>query len=233
MQQKYIDMITITEKNRSFVFLVITLFIGIFLIGGMLFFETSTPEGVNGPNGDPDGGPEFKKIENKINELKSKNFDPSCFNTIKIEIDSYYDLGIFQSSSKSYLTTKLTSGYSDLVYKQCEFFLSNNIGTSQEVSSWLNQLEQITSSNSKIDNYKNQIKWYNYYATTLPNAVDAFIAPGITNYEENLYTKLKQEVQTMPNFDPSYKNSSKFNGIRTNLTSKLESFNTAFYSAGL
>jgi hypothetical protein len=112
-------------------------------------------------------------------------------------------------------------------------FLTRNVGTSQEVLSWLNQLQRITSRNSKIDTYRNQIKWYNYYATTLPNKVDAFIAPGITNYEDNLYEKLKNEVQTMPNFDPSYKNSSKFSSIRNNLISKLERFNSAYYSAGI
>ena len=62
--------------------------------------------------------------------------------------------------------------------------------------------------------------------------VDAFVDPGITNYDENKYRLLKEEVQNMPGLDPSSKNSSKFYAIRNALTTKLEDFNAAYYSAG-
>jgi hypothetical protein len=221
----------ITEQNRSLVFLVGTLVMGILIIGVLLFVESNDVEGVTIVN--EQANTNFKVLETKIDALSNQNFDPNSYNTIVTGINSSFDQDLITGSAKSNLVSKLTTVYSDLVYRQCDFFLSNDIGTSQEVSSWLNQLENITSRNSKIDSYRTQIKWYNYYATTLPNTVEAFIAPGITNYEENLYQKLKQEVQTMPNFDPSYKNSGKFNGIRANLTSQLENFNAAYYSAGL
>ncbi len=221
----------VTEQNRSLVFLVGTLVMGILIIGVLLFVESNDVEGVTIVN--EQANTNFKVLETKIDALSNQNFDPNSYNTIVTGINSSFDQDLITGSAKSNLVSKLTTVYSDLVYRQCDFFLSNDIGTSQEVSSWLNQLEKITSRNSKIGSYRTQIKWYNYYATTLPNTVEAFIAPGITNYEENLYQKLKQEVQTMPNFDPSYKNSGKFNGIRANLTSQLENFNAAYYSAGL
>ena len=221
----------ITEQNRSLVFLAGTLVMGILIIGVLLFVESNDVEGVEIVNEQVNTN--FKALETKIEALKKQSFDPNSYNTIVTGINSSFEQDLITGSAKSNLVTKLTTVYSDLVYNQCEMFLRNGTGTNQEVSSWLSQLEKITSRNSRIDNYKNQVKLYNYYATTLPNIIDAFIAPGITNYEENSYTKLKQEVQTMPNFDPSYKNSAKFNGIRSDLTSQLENFNAAYYSAGL
>ena len=218
----------ITEQNRSLVFLAGTLVMGILIISVLLFVESNDVEGVEIVN--EQANTNFKALETKIEDLKKQNFDPNSYNTIVTGINSSFEQDLITGSAKSNLVSKLTTVYSDLVYKQCDFFLTNNIGNSQEVSSWLNQLEKITSGNSKIDTYRNQIKWYNYYATTLPNKVDEFITPGITNYEEDLYQKLKQEVQTMPNLNPSYKNGGKFNGIRANLTSQLENFNAAFYN---
>jgi hypothetical protein len=218
----------ITEQNRSFVFLAGTLVMGILIISVLLFVESNDVEGVEIVN--EQANTNFKALETKINALNNQNFNPNSYNTIATEIDASYQQELITGSAKSNLVTKLTSVYADLVYKQAELFLSRDVGTSQEVLSWLNQLQKITSRNSKIDTYRNQIKWYNYYETTLPNKVDAFIAPGITNYEENNYQRLKQEVKTMPNFDPSYKNRSKFNSIRYNLTSRLENFNAEYYT---
>lgn len=221
----------IAEQNRSLVFLAGTLVMGILIISVLLFVERNDVEGVEIVN--EQANTNFKALESKIDALKNQNFNPNSYNTIATEIDASYQQELITGSAKSNLVTKLTSVYSDLVFKQCELFLTRNYNTSKDVLSWLNQLQRITSRNSKIDTYRNQINLYNYYSTTLPNKVDAFIAPGITNYEDNLYEKLKNEVQTMPKFDPSYKNSSKFSGIRYNLISKLERFNSAYYSAGI
>ena len=220
----------ITEQNRSLVFLAGTLVMGILIISVLLFVESNDVEGVEIVN--EQANTNFKALETKIEDLKKQNFDPNSYNTIVTGINSSFEQDLITGSAKSNLVSKLTTVYSDLVYKQCDFFLTNNIGNSQEVSSWLNQLEKITSGNSKINTYRNQIKWYNYYSTTLPNKVEAFIAPGIINYEDKKYEKLKNEVQTMPNFDPSYKNNSKFSGIRNNLISKLKKLNEDYYSAG-
>ncbi len=218
----------ITEQNRSLVFLAGTLVMGILIISVLLFVESNDVEGVEIVN--EQANTNFKALETKINALNTQNFNPNSYNTLATEIDASYQQELITGSAKSNLVTKLTSAYADLVYKQAELFLSRDVGTSPEVLSWLNQLQKITSRNSKIDTYRNQIKWYNYYETTLPNKVDAFISPGITNYEENNYQRLKQEVQTMPNFDPSYKNRLKFNSIRYNLTSRLENFNAEYYT---
>ena len=219
----------ITEQNRSLVFLAGTLIMGILIISVLLFVESNDVEGVEIVN--EQANTNFKALETKIDALKNQNFNPNSYNTIATEIDASFQQELITGSAKSNLVTKLTSVYADLVYRQAELFLTRNVGTNQEVLSWLNQLQRISSRNSKIDTYKNQINLYNYYSTTLPNKVEAFIASG--NYKDDLYVKLKNEVQTMPNFDPSYKNSSKFSGIRYNLISKLEKFNSAYYSAGI
>lgn len=218
----------ISEKNRSLVFLAGTLVMGILIISVLLFVESNDVEAVEIVN--EQANTNFKALEAKIDDLKKQNFNPDNYSTIATDIGTSYQQDLITGSAKSNLLSKLTIVYSDLVYKQAELFLVRDIGTSKEVLSWLNQLQTITSRNAKIDTYRNQIKWYNYYSTTLPNKVDAFIAPGITNYEENLYVKLKNEVQTMPNFDSSYKNRSKFNSIRYNLTSRLENFNAEYYT---
>jgi hypothetical protein len=216
----------ITEQNRSLVFLAGTLIIGILIISVLLFVESNDVEGVEIVN-DP-ANTNFKSIETKIDALKNQNFNPNSYNTIATEIDASFQQELITGSAKSNLVAKLTSVYSDLVYKQADLFLTRDIGTRQEVLSWLSQLQRITSRNSKIDTYKIQIKWYNYYSTTLPNKVNAFIAPGITNYEPEKYEKLKLEVQNMPYFDSSYKNRSKFITTKNKLISNLADFKFDF-----
>jgi hypothetical protein len=214
-----------TEQFKSLVFLAGTLILGVLIISVLLFVESNDVEGVEIVNEQANSN--FKVLETKIEDLNKQNFNPNDYNTLATEIDASYQQELITGSAKSNLVTKLTSVYSDLVYKQTELFLISDVGTSKEVLTWLNQLERIISKNQKIDTYRNQIKWYNYYATTLPSKVNAFIARG---YDENKYQRLKQEVQTMPNFDSPYKNRSKFNSIRYNLTSKLQIFNADFYS---
>ena len=183
----------ITEQNRSLVFLAGTLVMGILIISVLLFVESNDVEGVEIVN--EQANTNFKALETKIEDLSKQNFNPNSYNTLATGINASCDQQLITGSAKSNLISKLGTVYSDLVYKQCDFFLSNNVGTSEEVISWLNQLEAITSRNSKIDNYKTQIKWYNYYSINLPQKVDSFIAPGITNYEDNQYQKLKVKLR--------------------------------------
>ena len=225
---KHNNMIKITENNRSLVFLVGTLILGILIIGTLVFLENNDVESVQVVNEQTNTN--YKDLENKIDELKNQNFNPTSYNSLASEIDESFRQDLITSSAKTNLITKLTSIYSDLVYNQCEFFLSGNNSNGQDVLNWLTQLESITSKNSKIDRYRGQIKWYNYYAKTLTNKVDNFINPGITNYDDNTYRTLMNEVQTMPNFEKGYANKSKFIAIKSNLTRKLQNFNTEFYS---
>ncbi|SEB06527.1 hypothetical protein SAMN05443667_11919 [Flavobacterium gillisiae] len=223
-------MIKITEKNRSIVFLAGTILIGILLIGAVMYIEYDDVEDIEIVNEPP--STTFPILEKKIANLKQQNFNPTSYSTLATEIDASYQQGLINSSAKTNLITNLTSVYSGLVYNQCGFFLAGtNANSSTDVLNWLAQLERISAKNVKIDNYRNQIKWYQYYSLSLPTKVNNFIRPGITNYDEATYKVLKTEVQQMPNLKPEYKNKAKFSKIRTELTAKLERFNTQFYTS--
>lgn len=223
-------MFKITEKNRSIVFLAGTILIGILLIGAVMYIESDDVEDIEIVNQPP--STTFPILEKKIANLKQQNFNPTSYSTLATEIDASYQQGLINSSAKTNLITNLTTVYSGLVYNQCEFFLAGtNADSSTDVLSWLAQLERISAKNVKIDNYRNQIKWYQYYSLSLPTKVNNFIRPGITNYDETTYKVLKTEVQQMPNLKPEYKNKAKFSKIRTELTAKLERFNTQFYTS--
>jgi hypothetical protein len=218
----------ITEKNRSLVFLAGTLVMGILIMGMLLFLEGND---VVGGTVVKDGvETNFKTLEVRIDNLKSQSFNPTSYNTIVAEIDASFQQELITGPAKTNLIDNLNNVYSDLVYKQCELFLTSRTNNSKDVLAWLNQLQRITSRNSKIDNYRNQINLYNYYSSSLPNKVDRFIASGFGNYSDGVYDHLKNEVQNMPNFNATYKNSSKFSTLRKNLLYKLQLFNSDYYS---
>jgi hypothetical protein len=212
----------ITEKNRSLVFLGGTMLVGILIVGILLFSETSDVESIEVVN--EQANTNFPLLENKIKSLKTQNFNPNSYNTIATEIDASYQQELITSTAKTNLISSLSSVYSTLVYNQCEMYLTHNFGKSDEILSWLNQLEKISSKNAKTDQYRNQIKWYKYYSTSLPTKVNNFIAGGNTNFDENVYLKLKEEVQKMPSLESRYKNAAKFNTIRGQLTARLTDF---------
>lgn len=212
----------ITEKNRSLAFLGGTMLVGILIVGILVLSESTDVESVEIVNEPVNTN--FKILENKIKNLKTQNFNPNSYNTIATEIDASYQQDLITSAAKTNLTSSLSSVYATLVYNQCEMYLTNNFGNSDNILSWLNQLEKISSKNAKIDKYRNQIKWYKYYSTSLPTKVNNFIAGGNTNFDENLYLKLKEEVQKMPSLESRYKNTAKFNTIRVQLTAGLTDF---------
>jgi len=216
----------LTDGNRSLVFLAGTLILGVLIISVLLFVESNDVEGVEIINEQANSN--FKVLETKIEDLNKQNFNPNYYNTLATEIDASFQQELITGSAKSNLVAKLISVYSDLVYKQTELFLTSDVGTSQEVLTWLNQLEKITSKNPKIDTYRSQIKWYNYYSSTLPNKVEVFIKNG--NYTDKKYSDLSNELKNMAFFKPIYKNRLKFNSIRKNLMLKLDNFNADHYS---
>lgn len=225
-------MIKVTEKNRGLVFLAATMLIGILLIGVQMYRESDDIKGDEIVN--DAANTNFKELENKIGSLKNQNFDPTSYNTLATEIDASYQQELITSAAKNNLMSNLTLVYSNLVYSRCEFYLTGtNLNTSTEVLNWLQQLESITSRNSKIDFYRGQISAYLYYSETLPNKVNDFISPGITNYDQSIYDSLKDEVKNMPKLSESYKNKSKFNAIRTSLISELEKFNADWATGGI
>lgn len=212
----------ITEKNRSLVFLGGTMLAGILIIGVLMLSESSDVEAVEIINNQANTN--FPILENKINSLKTQNFNPNSYNTIATEIDASYQQELITSTAKTNLISSLSSVYATLVYNQCEMYLTNNFGNSDDILSWLNQLEKIRAKNARTDQYRNQIKWYKYYSTSLPTKVNNFIAGGNTNFDENVYLKLKEEVQKMPSLESRYKNTAKFNTIRVQLTTGLTDF---------
>lgn len=216
----------VLEQNRSLVFLLGTLVMGILIIGVLLFVESNDVKGIEIVN--EQANTNFKALETKIEALKNQNFNPNNYSTLLTDINSSFDQELITGSAKSNLVTKLTTVYSDLVYKQSELFLTSDIGTSHDVLSWLNQLQSITSKNSRIDTYKNQIKWYNYYSITLPNKVKVFIS-DLTNYNDKKYSDLTNELKSMPNFNTNYKNRPKFYNIRNIYIKKLDEFNSTYY----
>jgi hypothetical protein len=212
----------ITEKNRSLVFLGGTMLAGILIIGILMLSESTDVESVEIVNEPVNTN--FKILENKIKNLKTQNFNPNSYNTIATEIDASYQQELITSAAKTNLISSLSSVYATLVYNQCEMYLTNNFGNSDDILSWLNQLEKISSKNARTNQYRNQIKWHKYYSTSLPTKVNNFIAGGNTNFDENVYLKLKEEVQKMPSLESRYKNTAKFNTIRVQLTARLTEF---------
>lgn len=210
----------ITEKNRSLVFLGGTMLIGLLVIGILVYFENNDVEGVEIVN--QRANTNNQTLELKIKSLKTQNFNPNSYNTISTEINTSSDQELITPDQKTNLMLSLATVYSDLVYARCEFYLTGTgLDSSKNVTSWLNQLQNITAKNARIDNYRNQIKWYDYYSTTFPSQVNNFINGGTTSFEEAKYINYKNSLEKMPNLDAKYKNTAKFNQIRTQLTSRL------------
>lgn len=224
-------MIKVTEKNRDIVLLGATLLMSVIVICALMVVENIGVESVKIV--DDKAGTNYKVLENKIQGLKNQNFDPNSYNTLLMEIDSSYQQELITGSAKTALISFLTTTYSDLIYNKCQMFLANNFGNSKEMLSLLNQLETISSKNNRIDRYRNQIKWYDYYSIVLPNEVNNFISPGITNYDDGRYKMLMDKVQKMPNLEPAYSSNPKFSGIKRKLTAELQQFNADFYSSGI
>lgn len=210
-------MIKVTEKNRGLVFLAATMLIGILLIGVQMYRESDDIK--DGEIVNDAANTNVKELENKIESLKNQNFNPTSYNTLASEIDESYRQALITNAAKNNLMSNLTSVYSDLVYSRCEFYLTGNLGTSTEVLSWLQQLENITSRNSKTDYYRGQINAYDNYSINLPKEVDNFYGQP---FDESKYNELKSKVISMPKLDAKYKNNSKFNNIKNQNTIKLE-----------
>lgn len=210
-------MIKVNEKNRSFIFLAATMIVGLIIIGFQIFVDSDDVTDVETIN--KQVNPNYKVLETKIGNLKNQTFNPTSYNTLISNIDDSYLKHKITFEWKVNLTSKLTTAYSNLVYSQCEFYLSGyNIHTSTEVLSWLQQLENITSQNSKIEYYRGQINAYDDYTIYLPKEVDDFYS----NFDESKYNDLKNKVISMPKLDDKYKNNSKFKNIKEQNSSKLE-----------
>ena len=210
----------ITQENRSTYFLVGTMLVGLLCIGVLMLFENTG--GVGDVISKIEVKSTYKQLEMDVNDVKNKNFDPNSFNTMVMSINQNYSQGLITSAAKNNLTKDLTDIFSTQIFSQSERLLKGNEqNTSEKVLSWLSQLEIIMSKNAKIDNYRSQIKLFEYYSITLPERVNNFVAGGPTQFDENTYLNLKNQVSTMPNFEASYQNRQKFVAIKNELLPTL------------
>jgi hypothetical protein len=206
------------KENRSLLFLIITIIIGIVLIGLLRITED-----INVPSSDlnlEQPKTSYKELENKIELIKSQKFDPTSYNTIATEIESSYEQKLITNIVKNNLLIKLENVYSNLIFNKCELYLnSNNLNTSTDLLNWLQELKNITS-NNKLVYYNSQIKAYDYYSIQFIKKVNVFCDSG--NFDENEYGQLKNEANSMPKLNSKYKNNNKFIRIKNQCVNKLE-----------
>ena len=218
----------ITEKNRSFVFLFGTMIAGLLFIGVLMLIETTGSGSKKFRDDLPPAS--LKELERQIENLKYHKFNPGSYSTIVANISSNYDNERITVSAKNNLMTKLRDVYSDLVYDRCESFLNcSGQDKSDDLFNWLTQLETITSRNSQIDDFRNQIRSHEYYTKNLPAKVQAFLDAGVTEFDENTYLNYKKELEEMPNLAVKYKTACKLSSIRNKFIPLLEAAYVAWF----
>jgi hypothetical protein len=220
-------MTKLTEKNRGLVFLAGTLVAGILVTCILMLFENNDVVRVATITNPPESN--SASLENNINNLNNQNFDPASYSTLATGIDASYRQGLITIAVKATLDDRLKATYSNLVYDKCELFLiSKSTSSSSDILGLLKQVEGIRARNAKIDFYRKQIDLFEYYSNVLPDKVNRFIQEGTEKFVETTYLAYKDELQTMPGFDPRYKNTPKFNQIKDGLISRLQNLYNIF-----
>lgn len=213
--------------------ILIVLLSGFLVVGGLFAYEVLAEEG---PETDQVAVPEIsgtetsihKEIEQKIDALKNKPFNPQSYSIFMTEINSYYTNGSYTESIKISLENRLLDVYSQQVYAEAEKFLTGRTANSAAVKSLLAQVKQNGGNTQKISYYENQIRYYHYYSFSLPQKVSKFISKGITNYSDEEYLQFKEEVNNMANLEGKYK-TAKFQNIKSALIYNLGEFNMAYH----
>jgi hypothetical protein len=212
-----------SESKRNIYILGLVILIGIICIGIAMLIEANTVprptiEETTPPSND-------QSLRNEINNLRTEPFSPSSYSSIAQAIESSYQQSLITNATKASLEGDLINVYSDLVYNQCNLFLSSNSNyTSSDVLLWLQQIESIIGNNSRINYFKDQIRLYIYFSETLPRAIGRFLSNGfqeVSDYEQTNIS-FRAELKNMPNFDARYSTNPKFNMIRKDLTNRLE-----------
>jgi len=213
------------DMNRGAKILICVLVAGILVIGIQQLVS-------RGPSADKKTADKFSKEINYFNELtkkvellKSGELVPVRFNSLEIEIDSYFQQELITDQAAASLKTSVNNIFAQRVYRQCEHFLKSANGNNGGNLALLNSLQSKIGTNSTINNLRTQIHWSDYYTKTLPLKVNAFVASGIDNYTEAEYQLLKNEAQNMPGLSPLYSKSAKFSAISDALMKKLFQFN--------
>src|SRR5690606_25410643 len=120
------------------------------------------------------------ELEKKIDRLNDFAFKPESYSILMTEIHSYYMADSFTESIKISLENRLLDVYSQQVFTEAEKFLTGRNQNSQEVQKLLSQIKENGGNQQKINYYQNQINYYNYYSSALPQKVSSFIRLGIT-----------------------------------------------------
>ncbi len=215
--------------------ILIVLISGIILVGGLFAYEVFAEGAEKTENSEETTIATSETqtaihndLEKKIDGLKNNAFNPQSYSILMTEIHSYYMTESFTESIKTSLENRLLDVYSEKVYAEADKFLTGRNQNSQEVQSLLSQIKENGGNQQKINYYQNQIKYYNYYSSTLPQKVSNFIRKGITNYSDEEYNILKDEVNNMPNLESKYK-TGKFQQLKKNLIYNLGEFNMAYH----
>lgn len=167
----------------------------------------------------------FNELTSKVDSLKTGSLDVPRFNTLEVSVDSYFEQKLITDQAANSLKTSINRIFALRVYAYCEAFLKGRNGNAPECIQLLNNLQGKIGANNQILMYRTQIKWFQYYSTTLPNKVNTFVKSGIGNYTDEEYQRLKDEVQNMPGLSPIYKNSNRFKTINSKLIKDLYQFN--------
>ncbi len=222
--------------TRDLKTILIVIVSGIILVGGLFAYEvfaenTEVEEGgvdtdvVSSPTTE---GTIHNDLEKKIDGLKNNAFNPQSYSILMTEIHSYYMNDSYTESIKISLENRLLEVYSQQVFTEAEKFLTGRKQNSQEIRSLLSQIKENGGDQQKINYYQNQVKYYHYYLSTLPQKVSEFIRKGITNYSDDEYLKFKEEVNNMPNLESKYK-TGKFQQLKKVLIYNLGEFNMAYH----
>lgn len=222
--------------NRDFKIILILMGAGFVMITGLFAYENS--DETIPTAGESEFQPEENAglvesdihldLEKKIDSLSGKAFDPQSFSVLSTEIASHHQTGSYTEAIKRSLENRLLDTYSALVFKEAESFLLRETGNSERINDWLNQVEENGADDTTVSHYRDQIKWHNYYAYTLPARVHAFIQQGITNYTDEDYEKFKIEISDMPRLEQKYQ-TYKFTVVRKRLLYNLGEFYKTYY----
>ncbi len=213
--------------------ILIVLLSGILVVGGLFAYEVLAEEG---PETDQVEVAEISTtetsihndLEKKIDGLKNAAFNPQSYSILMTEIHAYFVNDAYTQSIKTSLENRLLDVYSQQVYTEAEKFLTGRTANGAEVQSLLVHLKQNGGNTQKISYYENQIRYYHYYSSSLPQKVYEFIRKGITNYSDEEYLQFKEEVNNMPNLEDKYK-TAKFQNIKSALIYNLGEFNMAYH----
>jgi hypothetical protein len=209
------------QKYRSFVFLLGILIAGILCIAGIMLFDNDDIVGIRIVNTPPKTN--STGLEKMISDINVQPFSPQIYSTIRTTIESSYSQGLITNEVSNNLITSLQKNYSQQVFKQCELFLySQSASNSSDILNLLSQLEIIIGANQIIDEYRDQVGFYDYFSIKLPAIVDGFLRGGVAGYDENVGMRFKANLQQMPGLKEKYRNTTHFIRIRNNYILSLD-----------